>query len=68
MKLSQLKRLRKEYSDIEEKQEKLVAFMKTDKFDSLSAAEQHLLVRQLFAMECYASMLELRLEIYEREL
>ena len=55
-------RLEEESSDLEAKLEKIIAFMDSDKFDSLSDEEQSDIENQYSAMSIYLDILNKRIE------
>jgi hypothetical protein len=56
-------RMRKEYTDLNTKIDKLVKFIYGDKFGTLDITRRELLVKQLRAMEKYLSILAERMDV-----
>lgn len=57
-----IKRLEAETEELQDKIEKLLVFMQTDKFTSMSEKQQVLLTMQANTMTTYLGLLGLRLE------
>lgn len=61
-----LDRMHIEYDELNDRTQRLEAFVKTDKFYHLGAIQQGRLMRQLSAMQQYREWLRLRIEDYEQ--
>ena len=57
-----LDRMHIEYNELDERTQRLEAFVKTDKFYHLGSIQQGLLMRQLSAMQEYREWLAMRIE------
>jgi hypothetical protein len=61
-------RVIEEKAKLDEKIEKLEAFLNSDRIDSVSVNHQYLLSMQLLAMQQYTHILDMRLQLLERGL
>jgi hypothetical protein len=61
-------RVIEEKAQLDEKIEKLKAFLNSDRIDSVSVNHQYLLSMQLLAMQQYTHILDMRLQLLERGL
>jgi hypothetical protein len=59
-------RVIEEKAQLDEKIEKLKAFLNSDRIDSVSVNHQYLLSMQLLAMQQYTHILDMRLQLLER--
>ena len=59
-------RVIEEKAQLDEKIEKLKAFLNSDRIDSVSVNHQYLLSIQLLEMQQYSNVLDMRLQLLER--
>jgi hypothetical protein len=63
--MSAKERVQQELDELEEKLDKLNAFIGNEKFEGLSVDRRQLLISQSIVMETYAHILRLRLRIWD---
>jgi hypothetical protein len=61
-------RVIEEKAKLDEKIERLKAFLNSDRIDSVSVNHQYLLSAQLLTMQQYSNVLDMRLQLLERGL